>query len=135
MKWAPGDMTMRVPTSNAVRYRQLWRWRHGLTAAFLVMTVPGIAASLWQTSTVKQVHPLPVGAFIVVLDTDPPTCAARGPGKYLYLMNGQNDVTEEGRKQFVAALPQAVATRAAVSINFDDATPYCYINRLVLNPP
>jgi hypothetical protein len=91
------------------------------------------ATERYHTSTLKSVYPQGNGDFVLVFDTDTTQCAlASGSPKYQYVVVGQNGVNAEGSKKIYAAALSAVITRATVDIAFDDATVYCYINRLVV---
>ena len=74
-------------------------------------------------------------AFVMVLDNDAPQCTGAGPGKYMWVGVGWNGMTDEGRKALYAAALPALATRVLVSINNDDATPSCWVNRISLYAP
>ena len=86
------------------------------------------AADLWHTSTIRWVYPLPNGGVILVFTDDAPTCT--NSGNYHYMEVGQNGMTEPGLKNLYAAALAAAAGGKTVSINFDDSTAQCYINRL-----
>jgi hypothetical protein len=94
-----------------------------------------MSSSLWateraQTSTVKFVYPVANGDFVIGLNTDSAYCTNVGTPKYYYVTVGQNGVTSEGSKKMYAAILVALATGDGVAIVFDDATAYCYVNRL-----
>jgi hypothetical protein len=93
------------------------------------------AAPVWHASTVKFVYPQADGSFVLVMDVDPPTCPAAGTGKYLYVVAGQNGMTADGLKAMYALSMQALATRAILQLNFEDASTACYVNRMLALAP
>ena len=106
---------------------------HSCVTALLMLTaVQSSAAETWHTSTIKFVHPLSNGDFVVAFDTDPATCTNANTPKYLYVTVGQNGVTSAGSAKLYAAVMTALTTRQTVTVNFDDATSGCYVNRLVV---
>jgi hypothetical protein len=57
---------------------------------------------------------------------------ANTPYKYQYVKVGQNGMTEAGAQKIYAAALTALAAGKAVSVNFDDASDGCYVNRLMV---
>ena len=102
----------------------------GWSAASIFAPGHAQAAEQWQTSTVKHVYPLANADFVIVLDVDPVQCPVSGPGKYLYVVVGQNGMTGDGRKAMLAVALQALATRGQISVAYDDASAFCYVNRI-----
>ncbi len=89
-----------------------------------------LATETWHTSTIKYVYPLADGTYVLIFDTNAPTCTSTTTDKYHYVIPSQNGMTDEGAKKIYAAALLALATDKAVQIAFDDATTNCYINRL-----
>jgi hypothetical protein len=104
-----------------------------VTAVLMLTAVQSLAAERWHTSTIKFVHPLSNGDFVFAFDTDPATCTNANAPKYLYVTVGQNGMTSAGSVKLYAAVMTALTTRQTVTVNFDDATTGCYVNRLVVN--
>lgn len=100
--------------------------------ALLLGTSVALATEHYHTSTLKFVYPLASGDFVIGFDIDSGFCSSASSPKYHYLTVGQNGVTSEGSKKLFAAVLTAVATRQSVTIAFDDATAYCYVNRLTV---
>lgn len=101
----------------------------GLAATLLSWAAE--AAEAWGEGKVEWVYPLSNGAFVIGISPNPPACTSVGnPTKYLYVSPGANGVTAEGVKQMLAASLVALTTRATVQVAFDDATTYCYVNRM-----
>lgn len=67
---------------------------------------------------------------MIGFDVDTAECSGLGSPKYMYVTVGQNGITAEGSKKIYAAAMLALANRMTVYIAFDDATQYCYVNRL-----
>jgi hypothetical protein len=98
----------------------------------MLMACGANAAESWGSSTVKWLYPQADGSFVLVLNTNPPGCTAIGLDKYLYVMPSQNGMTVEGAKKVYAAAMMAMATDMTVQVAFDDSTPNCYVNRLLV---
>jgi hypothetical protein len=88
------------------------------------------AAESWHTSTLKMVYPLADGGFVLIFDTDAPSCPGAGPNKYHYASPPQNGLTDEGAKKMYAAALTALAADKTVQVAFDNATTFCYVNRM-----
>jgi hypothetical protein len=87
------------------------------------------ATEQWHSSTLRWVYPLGNGDFVIGFDVDSAACTGVGAPKYMYVAVGQNGVTEEGIKKLYAAALTAFSLGKTLSIAFDDATAYCYVNR------
>lgn len=88
------------------------------------------AAPVWHTSKIKWIYPLSSGAVILTFEIESPTCNPGATTNYHLITVGENGVTQEALENMLAVALTAATTGRAVSINFDDATTYCYINRL-----
>lgn len=103
-------------------------------AALLILTsTPSFATEISFTSTLKFVYPLANGDFVLGFDTDPASCTGAGSPKYIYVSVGQNGMTAAGSAKLFAGAMTALVTRQMVSIAFDNATSYCYVNRLTVS--
>jgi hypothetical protein len=87
-----------------------------------------VAAALVQ-STVKSVYPLSDGSFVIILTNDTSTCPGASP-KYFFVTPGQNSMTLDGAKAMLATALTAFAPGSSLALSFDDATTYCYVNRI-----
>lgn len=97
--------------------------------ALLVTYTNANAADNWQTSTIKSVYPLGSGtSFVIVLVN--PTTSCTNASNYHYVQVGQNGITAEGMKMLYAAALAAHLSGRSITINFDDSTNNCFINRL-----
>lgn len=87
------------------------------------------AAENWHTSAIKNVYPVGTGtSFVLVLQN--PTSSCTNASNYHYVWVGQNGVTAEGMKMPYAAALAAHISGRSITINFDDSTNNCFINRL-----
>jgi hypothetical protein len=104
-------------------------------AACLSLGIYGTAsaAEAWHTAQIKTIYPLSSGGFVIILSTDAPSCPSAGPGKYLFVMPGENGMTIDGIKGLLATALSAFALDIPVSVAFDTGTTYCYVNRLHVN--
>ena len=99
----------------------------------LALAVDSQAANVWHVSTIKSIYPQGNGTTVVLIfDTDSPSCANANTPNYYYIAVGQNGVTAEGLRNMYAAALAAAAAGLSVTINFDDGTTGCYINRLLV---
>lgn len=103
-----------------------------VAAALLLMATATFATERSYTSTLKYVYPVSSGDFIIVFDTDPTTCTATGPNKYLYVSVGQNGITATGSAKIYSAALAALYARGIVTVAFDDATTNCFVNRMTV---
>lgn len=99
-----------------------------IAAALIAGTVS--AAPVWHNSKIKWIYPLGSGAVILTLEIESPTCNPGATTNYYHIKVGENGVTQEGLENMLAVALTAATTGRVVSINFDDATTHCYINRL-----
>ena len=105
--------------------------------AFLIMLLWfGIGAANAEvtsfTSKITAVYPLANGRVVLNFSDQPPACTGQGNPKYFYLEVGQQGVTEKGFNNIYAAALTAATTGSSVSVFFDNASQYCYINRMVV---
>ncbi len=90
------------------------------------------AAEEWATSNVKFVYPLSNGGFVIGLVDSPSGCTNANNPKYLYVGVGSNGVTQDGAKMMLGTALTGFAAGKKVSVNFDNSTPNCYVNRLLV---
>jgi hypothetical protein len=98
----------------------------------LLVSQSAWSAETWHVSTLKMVYPQADGVFVLIFDTDAPNCSGVGPNKYHYVSPTHNGVTDEGAKRLYAAALTALAADKTVQVAFDNATTFCYVNRLVV---
>jgi hypothetical protein len=102
-------------------------------ASVLLSTISAAhATERYHTSTLAWVYPESNGDFIVGFTTDSSQCSATGSPKYMHVVIGQNGITADGSKKMYAAALLALSLKTPLSIAFDDATSYCYINRVTV---
>ena len=103
-----------------------------MTAALGCSMIAGSASATeaWLSSRIKAVYPLSDGTFILVPVDDHPSCTNANTPNYHYVTVGENGVSTDGINRLYAAALAAAAQRLVLWIVFDDATTYCYINRL-----
>ncbi|MFN4290097.1 MAG: hypothetical protein ACK4E7_04370 [Permianibacter sp.] len=107
------------------------RYAFSVLIFFLLVSASSVnAAETWHSGKITRVYPLANGSVVFSLDTDAPTCTNTSKPKYFYLQVGQNGVTAQGLQNILAAGLAAAAQGKTVGINFDDATQYCYVNRI-----
>lgn len=95
-------------------------------------TTAVFAAPNWHTSTLHAVYPMADGSFILLFNTNAAACTnPNAPYKYHYVKVDQNGMTEAGAQKIYAAALMALAAGKTVTINFDDASDGCYVNRLI----
>ena len=85
-------------------------------------------AATWHSSTIKKIYPLGSGSVVLLFETDSPACT--NGSKYYYINVGVNSMTAEGRDALLSVALTAAATGKQVSINFDETSDSCDINRL-----
>ena len=97
---------------------------------FFVFATSTNATETWHYGKITRVYPLANGAVVFSLDTDAPSCTNTSKPKYFYLQVGQNGVTADGLRNIMATGLAAASQGKNVGVNFDNATPSCYINRI-----
>lgn len=90
------------------------------------------AAERWHGGVPKTVYTGGSGWIVLTFPTEAPDCTATGSPKYMYIVVGANGVTADGAKQMLATAMLAVATGKSLSVAYDDASPSCYINRVLI---
>lgn len=90
------------------------------------------AAERWHGGVPKWVYTGGDGWVVLTFPTEPVECPAGGIPKYMYIVVGANGVTADGAKQMLATAMLAVATGKSLSVAYDDASPSCYINRVLI---
>lgn len=88
------------------------------------------AADVWHTSTIKWIYPQANGSAVITFTDQSPSCTNTNTYKYHLLSVGTNGVTAEGFQIIYAAALAAAASGLTITINFDDSTTACSINRL-----
>lgn len=91
------------------------------------------AAPTWHTSTIRTIYPNANGDVVITFNTDAPTCTSATTPDYYYVRVGENGMTLDGLKQILAVALTAATTRSDVTINFEDASSGCFVNRLFVN--
>ena len=102
------------------------------TVAMLIGTSAFAADGVWHSSKIKNVYPHANGSVVLIFHDQAPTCTNANNPNYHYLAVGLNGVTQEGLNAMYAASLMAMSAGFTVSINFDNTTPDCAINRLIV---
>ncbi|BFM10138.1 hypothetical protein R50072_02910 [Simiduia litorea] len=97
---------------------------------FLFLVSSQVYAATWHSSTIKKIYPLGSGSVVLLFETDSPACTNGSTPKYYYINVGANSMTAEGRDALLSVALTAAATGKQVSINFDETSDSCDINRL-----
>ena len=119
---------LRVPVKWTIRMKTVLTVVAGL---FLLSSAA--AAPTWHTSTIKTIYPLANGDVVITFDADAPTCTNASNPKYYYVRVGENGMNLDGLKHILATALMGAATRSNVTINFDNASTGCFINRLLVS--
>lgn len=98
-----------------------------------LLSMPVNAASVWHSGKVNQVYPTGNGDVVLVFDTDSASCTNGSNPKYYYIRVGVDGVTQDGLENMLAVALTAATTDRTVTINFDDSSTGCFINRLSVN--
>jgi len=101
-----------------------------ISLLFIFPVSPAVAAD-WHTSTIKWVYPLGNGDFIITFSENDPLCS--NASNYHHVKIGENGIDIEGSNKLYGAALAAGATRKTVTINYDETSSSCYINRLFIN--
>lgn len=101
---------------------------------FGIVVAPGLAnaSTQWVADKVRNVYPQGDGSFIIVFVTLQPSCPSASSPQYFYVSPGQNGANADGVKGMLATTLTAFATGTKITVAFDNATSYCYVNRLSL---
>lgn len=100
-----------------------------MLAAFFGWTSAAVAASQFVQSSLVFVYPQADGSFVLGFAQGSTFCQSPNSPQYFYVTPGQNGVTADGAKAMLATALTAFGLGKTVSLAFDDATPYCYVNR------
>lgn len=100
-----------------------------ILAIFLGWTSAAMATSQVVQSPLAFVYPLSDGSFVLGFAQGSTFCQSPNSPQYFYVVPGQNGVTADGAKAMLATALTAFGLGKTLSMSFDDATPYCYVNR------
>ena len=112
-----------------------WSRAHALAiSSAFVLAIPTVsgAAEAWLTATITAVYPQSDGGVALTFSASSPSCTNGSSPKYHYLYVGYNSVTQPGFKNLFAVVMLAFSLGKVVTVNFDDSTPNCFINRIYL---
>ena len=70
---------------------------------------------------------------MVTFEISAPSCTGGDTHKYHRIKVGENGMTQEGLDKIYSLILAAASANRSVSINFDDATNKCYVNRAYIN--
>lgn len=120
-------------TSRHVRWVSLWALFGIVSAISLFGPSVTLATERWQQSTLKSVYPQGNGDFVIIFSTESQGyCTSTATPKYYHVAVGQYSVNAEGAKRMYAAALLSLASDLPILIAFDDATSFCYVNRLLI---
>lgn len=88
------------------------------------------AANVWHTSKIKTIYPVSDGDFIIIFKS---TSQCTDRNQYHRVFVGSNGIDAEGSNKLYSAALAAAAMGKTVSINFDDSSSNCFINRMKVN--
>jgi hypothetical protein len=110
------------------------RLRNLVAAATLAASFHGTASAAeeWATGNLKFVYPVSNGGFVIGFVDSPAGCTNANNPKYLYVAVGSNGVTQDGAKMMLGVALTGFAAGKRVSAAFDNSTPNCYVNRLLV---
>ncbi len=94
---------------------------------------PAKAAPIWHSAKVATIYPMGNGDVVLTFDNDAPTCTNASNPKYYYMRVGANGMTQEGLENMLAVALTAANSGQTVTINFDDSSTGCFINRLYVS--
>lgn len=133
-EWGPDPLIVHLSIEECDMVRSIRSFLLGAVLALGCMSPDSTqAAAVWHTSLIRSVYPLGDGGVVVIFEVQAPTCSQNNTAQYHYLQAGANGVTQEGVERIYAVLLAAASQKKAVSINFDDASAQCYINRAIVN--
>ncbi|MET1256384.1 hypothetical protein [Aliikangiella maris] len=94
---------------------------------FMLAISLNASADKWHTDTIKMIYPLADGGFVLTFATFPTECT--NGSKYFYTEIGQRSMTIEGANKIYSLAMMAMSTGKKLSINYDENSSSCYINR------
>lgn len=100
--------------------------------AFAFSSGVSSAAEVWFANYVKHVYPHASGSFVIIFVADAPTCSSASNPDYFNVSVGNNGVTADGAKAMLAVVLTAFVANKRIQLAFDDSTPSCYVNRLLI---
>ena len=90
-----------------------------------------LATPVWFTSTIKTVYPQGNGDYVLIFNDPSPSCSHAGG--YHLIAPSQNGMSEAGSNKMYALAVTAAALGKTLTINFDDSSSNCYVNRLLVD--
>jgi formylmethanofuran dehydrogenase subunit E-like metal-binding protein len=117
-------MIKQMLRSFAVRSRLL------LCVALTTFAGAASATETWVTDYIKSVYPLSDGSFVIIFASSQPVCTNDPTAQYFYVSPGNNGVTADAVKAMLATSLTAYALEKKISLAFESASSYCYVNRL-----
>ena len=104
----------------------------GVAIVMAAIGAPASATNLYVQDKVRNVYPLGDGSFVITFVNPQTSCPSGSAPQYFYVTPGQNGVNADGAKSMLATALTAFATGTRITLVFDNATSYCYVNRLSL---
>ena len=91
------------------------------------------AADAWHSGKLTKVYSLADGSFVISFDSDAPSCSNTNQPMCDYVRPDEKGMTPEGVRNLLSSSLAAAVQGKPVSINFDNATQHCYVNRLAVS--
>ena len=104
-----------------------------LSSLFLLSSYAN-AGNVWTgVKTIVSVQVVETGGFLIGFDSDiSPVCSQAGKNR-LYVYPDHQGMTQEGLKAFLSASLMAMSAGMKVNVMYDDATPYCWGQHIVVS--
>jgi len=105
-----------------------------MVATVLSLLMSGVAGAtnVWHTSTIKFIYPYAGGnRFVLGFTTEAAGCTnGSTPNKFYYVTVGSNGLTADDVKAYLSVWMLAMAQGLQVTVAFDDASSFCYVNAI-----
>lgn len=111
------------------------KWRGCFLVLMLTMwSITAPADEVFFDSTIVAIYPERDGQVAIVLaNDDQSSCPSTQNPKYFNIQVGQSGVTPEALANMYAAAIVAFTGGYAVSVNFDNGTNDCFVNRIYVH--
>jgi len=109
--------------------------RYGVQLACMLMLFAAFSANAatWHTAKITIIYQLADGRYVLQFDSDSSVCTSNSDPDYYYVAVGYNSVTQEAHKNMLSLAMTAAAVGANVTINYDETSAGCEVNRLFVN--
>jgi len=109
--------------------------RYGVQVTFLLTLFAAVSANAatWHTAKITLIYQLADGRYVLQFDSDSIDCTSNSSPDYYYVAVGYNSVTQEAHKNMLSLAMTAATVGADVTINYDETSTGCEVNRLFVN--